>query len=149
VTLPRHSVREVRQSPETDCHVYELDIVELFSTRRRACRLSRRARGCDTPDPLREFILIPRLVEHRARPSEAADQTFTRLHRVHRPAHALDLVVAIPGDEMSVVDDVLLPLCQLLAVSIAKSRKQILVCGTIPYRQASYGQFPMGNWHGE
>jgi hypothetical protein len=50
---------------------------------------------------------------------------------------------------MSVVDDVLLPLCQLLAVSIAKSRKQILVCGMIPYRQASYGQFPMGNWHGE
>ena len=69
-------------------------------------------RGSIRRQPRGKCLGIPRLHEHRPRSSEFAYQSLTRGHVRHDTArgHTLENVLAVPGDEVAVVDDVLLVL---------------------------------------
>lgn len=66
--------------------------------------------------PLRKGLWIPRLHEHRSRPSELAHQSLSRTQgRYHTSrSHALEHVLAVPGYEVSVVDYVLFVFLELI-----------------------------------
>ena len=67
--------------------------------------------------PCCEGLRIPRLHKDCSRPSEFADQTFASHHVRHNAArcNALEDVLAVPRNEVTVVDDVLLVFLQLIA----------------------------------
>lgn len=64
---------------------------------------------------LRKLHWIPRLHEHRAGTRELADQTFARTHIANDSSTCdpLQDIRAIPGDEVSVIDDVLFAFSEL------------------------------------
>jgi len=80
-------------------------LVPCLHRRRSICR-----------QPRREGLRIPRLHEHCARPCELTDQALTCRHVRHDTAgyHTLEDVLAVPRDEVAVVDDVLFVLGELL-----------------------------------
>lgn len=67
-------------------------------------------------NPRRKVIQVPGLDINRTWASEPAHKAFTRLYTRESPtSSALDLVIAVPGHEMTVVHDVFFVWSQLTA----------------------------------
>lgn len=74
--------------------------------------------------PLRKGSRIPCLHEHCARPRELADETFARADARYDAARrrALEDVLAVPSDEVAVVNDVFLTWDELWLLAWFSSR---------------------------
>lgn len=76
--------------------------------------------------PRRKFLGVPRLHEHRPWARKLADQAFSTADTGYNASarYALHHILAVPGYEMAIVDDVFLAFHKLNSLSVVRQEVQ-------------------------